>query len=85
MLPSMNVTRHAYMLDSSPAFLRDIGKVEALLVGVFNMFHPKAKFLVNLNLVASLRNLRCHLQERDTLVDQRQACRNKDATMIPCR
>jgi hypothetical protein len=34
MLPSMNVTRHAYTLDSSPAFLRDIGKVEVLLVGM---------------------------------------------------
>jgi hypothetical protein len=71
MLPLMNVTRHAYMLDSSPAFLRDTGKVEALLVGVFNMFHLKAKFLVNLNLVTSLRNLRCHFHEQDTLVDQR--------------
>jgi hypothetical protein len=85
MLPLMNVTRHAYMLDSSPAFLLDIGKVEALLVGVFNTFHLKAKFLVNLNLAASHRILRCHPQERDTLVDQRQACHSKDVTVIPCR
>ncbi|KAG1766216.1 hypothetical protein EV702DRAFT_1050750 [Suillus placidus] len=33
--------------------------------------------LVDLNLVASLRNLRCHHQERDTLVDQRQMTLNR--------
>jgi hypothetical protein len=81
----MNVTHHACMLDSSPASLLDIGKVEALSVGVFNTFHLRAKWLVNLSLATLLRILRCRPQERDTLVDQRQACHSKDVMVIPCR